>query len=38
MGNYLAFLDADDWWEPTYLERMAQLIADYPEAGLYASN
>ena len=37
-GDYLAFLDADDWWEPTYLERMAQLINDYPDAGLYASN
>ena len=37
-GDYLAFLDADDWWEPTYLERMAQLIEDYPDAGLYASN
>ena len=37
-GDYLAFLDADDWWEPTYLERMAQLIEDYPNAGLYASN
>ena len=37
-GDYVAFLDADDWWEPTYLERMAQLIEDYPEAGLYASN
>lgn len=37
-GNYVAFLDADDWWEPTYLERMAQLIDDYPDAGLYACN
>ena len=37
-GSYVAFLDADDWWEPTYLERMAQLIEDYPDAGLYACN
>ena len=37
-AEYIASLDADDWWEPTYLERMAQLIEDYPEAGLYASN
>lgn len=37
-GDYIAFLDADDWWNPTFLERMAQLIQDYPEAGLYASN
>ena len=37
-GDYLAFLDADDWWEPTYLEQMAKLIEDYPDAGLYACN
>lgn len=37
-GDYIAFLDADDWWDSTYLERMAQLITDYPDAGLYACN
>lgn len=37
-GDYVSFLDADDWWDPIYLERMAQLIEDYPDAGLYASN
>ena len=37
-AEYIAFLDADDWWAPTYLERIAQLINDYPDAGLYACN
>lgn len=34
-GEYLCFLDADDWWEPTYLEEMDKLIKTYPDAGLY---
>lgn len=37
-GDYLCFLDADDWWEPTFLEEMDKLIAEYPEAGIYGTN
>ena len=36
--NYIAFLDADDWWGPTYLEEMKALIEEIPEAGLFASS
>ena len=35
--DYIAFLDADDTWEPTYLEEMKSLIDTYPEAGIYGS-
>lgn len=34
---YITFLDADDWWEPTFLAEMAGLIERHPEAGLYST-
>lgn len=37
-GEYICFLDGDDWWAPTFLEKMDELIQDYPEAGIYGTN
>ena len=37
-GEYLCFLDADDWWAPTFLEKMDSLIREYPDAGIYGTN
>ena len=37
-GEYVCFLDADDWWESTWIEEMDRLIKEYPDAGLYATN
>jgi len=37
-GDFLCFLDADDWWDPLFLEEMSRLIDDYPDAGIYGTN
>lgn len=33
----LAFLDADDKWEPDYLKIVLQMIKTYPDAGIFAT-
>ena len=37
-GENLCFLDADDWWEPTFLEEMNQLVEVFPDAGVYGTS
>lgn len=37
-GDFLCFLDADDWWDPSFLERMDWLIKTYPDAGIWGTN
>ena len=34
-GEWVAFLDSDDWWSEQYLREMLQLAETYPDAGLY---
>lgn len=36
-GEYLCFLDADDWWAPTFLEELSKLIDEFPDAGIYGT-
>ena len=37
LGDYIAFLDADDLYLPGYLEEIAQLTSAYPHAGVFAT-
>ncbi|WP_051957464.1 glycosyltransferase family 2 protein [Altibacter lentus] len=35
--NWIAFLDADDWWAPDFLKEMVTCIKAYPKHNLFAS-
>ncbi len=37
-GDFLCFLDADDWWEPTFLEEMDKFVYEFSNAGVYGTN
>lgn len=34
-GDYIALLDGDDLWEPTFLEEMIKMINDFPKAAMW---
>jgi glycosyltransferase involved in cell wall biosynthesis len=37
-GSLVAFLDADDYWQPRFLEVIHNLRRQFPQAGIYATN
>ena len=36
--NYIAFLDADDYWYPDYLQEQCKMIQDFPDAKMWGIN
>lgn len=36
-AEFIAFLDADDYWYPNHLEELVKLINDFPNCGMYCS-
>ena len=37
-GDKIAFLDADDWWDPAFLQEMLIFSNQYPDAGIWGCN
>jgi glycosyltransferase involved in cell wall biosynthesis len=38
IGEFIAFLDADDYWTPEYIPQILALIDKYPQCGVYATH